>query len=91
MDEVNCMNTVTNLKYVNFSTSDCIIYCERGRTAHGITDVDAQFEKQLKTRFWKNKPEIIDLLSRLIQLLNAIIDVFNSYFDWAYDTNEYYV
>ena len=36
-------------------------------------DMDAQFEKQLK--FWKIKPEIIDSLSRLIQLLNTIIGV----------------
>ena len=57
------------------------MYCERGRTAHGITDVDAQFEKQLEAIFRKIKPEMIDLLIRLIQLLNTIIYVFNSYFD----------
>ena len=88
MDEVYCMNTVINRKYVNFSTSDCMMCCERGRTAKKIMDVDAQFEKQLKAGFWKIEPEIIDLLSRLIQLLNTKIDVLNSYFDWAYDTNE---
>ena len=81
MDEVYCMNTSIKRKYVKFPNSGVYGRAANGHVRRTVCGHLQPRESWTwtpnlnKLKFWKIKPEIIDSLSRLIQLLNTIIGV----------------